>query len=614
MSPRFHEDPGAIAEAIVREVGPEIVLALPLGLGKANHIANALYDRVAADPTVRMTILTALTLEKPRGGSDLERRFIGPVIDRLFGGYPELAYARALREGGLPPNIEVSEFFLLAGRWLGVDNVQQHYIPANYTHAGRLVLERGVNVVAQLVAASPDRDDRYSLSCNTDVTLDLLSERAAGRAKFVMVGQVNAELPYMPGEAEVDRDQFAHMLETPEVDFPLFAPPKQPVDLTDYATGLHVARLVPDGGTLQIGIGSMGDALARTLILRHRDNDLFRDLVSRLGGGPDDHLAPFEAGLYGLSEMLVDGFMELAREGVLKREVGGALMHAAFFLGPKSFYRELREMAEADRARFRMTGVSFVNQLYGGEDERRRARTGARFVNNAMMVTLLGSVVSDGLADGEVVSGVGGQYNFVAQAFALPGARSIITLPATRSSGGKTVSNIRWAYANSTIPRHLRDVIVTEYGVAELRGTTDAQCIARVLAVTDSRFQAELLDQAKSAGKISRDYTIPDAHTRNLPETIDAALGEAQANGVLPAFPFGTDFDETEQRLIPALRLMREASGSYLGLAKLGLTGMASRPGEVERACLDRMGLSRPGSLSERVYALLMRGGLAETA
>ena len=607
MSPRFHEDPGAIAEEIVREVGPDIVLALPLGLGKANHIANALYDRVAADPSVRLTILTALTLEKPRGGSDLERRFIGPVIDRLFGGYPELAYAKALREGGLPPNIEVSEFFLLAGRWLGVDYVQQHYIPANYTHAGRLVLERGVNVVAQLVAASPDRDDRYSLSCNTDVTLDLLSERAAGRAKFVMVGQVNAELPYMPGEAEVDRDQFAHMLETPEVDFPLFAPPKQPVDR-------RVARLVPDGGTLQIGIGSMGDALARTLILRHRDNDIFRDLVSRIGGAPDDHLEQFESGLYGLSEMLVDGFMELAREGVLKREVGGALMHAAFFLGPKSFYRELREMAETDRARFRMTGVSFVNQLYGGEDERRRARTGARFVNNAMMVTLLGSVVSDGLADGEVVSGVGGQYNFVAQAFALPGARSIITLPATRSSGGKTVSNIRWTYANSTIPRHLRDVIVTEYGVAELRGTTDAQCIARMLAVTDSRFQAELLDQAKSAGKISRDYTIPDARTRNLPEAIDAALGEAQANGVLPAFPFGTDFDETERRLIPALRLMRETSASYLGLAKLGLTGMASRPGEVERACLDRMGLSRPGSLSERIYALLLRGGLAETA
>jgi hypothetical protein len=91
----------------------------------------------------------------------LERRFLEPVIERLFGGWPELAYAKALRAGGLPPNIEVNEFFFLAGQWLGVPHAQQSYISANYTHAARYLVERGVNVIAQLVAR---RGDRYSLS------------------------------------------------------------------------------------------------------------------------------------------------------------------------------------------------------------------------------------------------------------------------------------------------------------------------------------------------------------------------------------------------------------------------------------------------------------------
>src|ERR1700689_5791516 len=92
----------AIAEAILRDVGSTIVLGLPLGLGKANHIVNALYKRAPADPSIDLTIFTALSLEKPHYGNELERRFLEPVIERLFGGYPELAYTRALRHGGLP--------------------------------------------------------------------------------------------------------------------------------------------------------------------------------------------------------------------------------------------------------------------------------------------------------------------------------------------------------------------------------------------------------------------------------------------------------------------------------------------------------------------------------
>ena len=146
------------------------------------------------------------------------------------------------------------------------------------------------------------------------------------------------------------------------------------------------------------------------------------------------------------------------------------MLHGAFFLGPKSFYRALREMTPERLARIQMMPVSFTNQLYGDEDGKRRARVDARFVNNAMMATLMGAVISDGLENGQVVSGVGGQYNFVAQAFELEGARSILTLEATRQDKAANVSNVRWNYGHVTIPRHLRDVIVTEYGVADLQG------------------------------------------------------------------------------------------------------------------------------------------------
>ena len=132
----------------------------------------------------------------------------------------------------------------------------------------------------------------------------------------------------------------------------------------------------------------------------------------------------------------------------------------------------------------------------------------------AMMATLLGAVVSDGLDDGQVVSGVGGQYNFVAQAFALQGARSILTVESTRQAGAGVASNIRWNYGHATIPRHLRDVIITEYGVADLRGKSDADVIATMLAVTDSRFQDELMRQAREAGKLSAELPDPGGAAR----------------------------------------------------------------------------------------------------
>jgi Acetyl-CoA hydrolase/transferase C-terminal domain len=616
--PKLFTDPEAIAEDIIRDVGTDLVVGLPLGLGKANHIVNALYARASADRAINLTFLSALTLEKPKPANLLERRFIAPVIDRLFGGYPDFTYADALRANAQPPNIRVIEFFFLAGRWLHVPFAQQHYISANYTHASSYLLGRGLNVVTQLVAKRVvDGAARYSLSCNTDTTLDLLRARADGRASFRLVGQVNSELPFMPGAGDLPAEQFGAVLDSPATDFPLFAPPSEPITDTKYAIGLHAAGLIRDGGTLQIGIGQVGDALAQGLIVRHRDNAQFHAIMKRLAPASAERLtpetAPFEQGLYGVSEMLFEAFLGLIDTGILKREVDGVLLHGAFFLGPKSFYRALREMTSSQIARIQMMPVSFTNELYGDEGAKRRARVDARFVNNAMMATLMGAVVSDGLENGQVVSGVGGQYNFVAQAFALQGARSILTVEATRQAGAKTQSNIRWSYGHETIPRHLRDIIVTEYGVADLRGKSDAEVIAAMLQIADSRFQAELARQAKDAGKLPKGFEIPAAYRNNLPERIKGALKPARAAGLLPSFPFGSDFTDAEQRLIPALQLLQDAQRTPTRLPGLLWQGWTHGPDAVDAECLARLGLDRPATWSERAYRALVSAALVRS-
>jgi acyl-CoA hydrolase len=608
--PARFADPARLADAIIDKVGKTIVLALPLGLGKANHIVNALYAKAVADRSINLTIFTALTLEAPRAKSELEHRFLDPIAQRLFAGYPALDYAAAVHKDQVPPNVVINEFFFEAGQWLGSPYAQQHYICANYTHALRYVLDRGVNVVAQLVAHRADEAPRaYSLSCNPDLTLDLLARRRDGGADFLFAGQTNSELPFMPRDAAIGENEFDLMLDG--ADFPLFAAPREPVALADYAAGLHAASIVPDGGTLQIGIGSLGEAVAQALVLRQRDNDAFRTLLSRLGHDPAHdaavHAEKFDVGLYGCSELFVEGMLDLFRAGILKREVDGVVLHAGFFIGSRGFYKALRDMPREVVQKFGMTSIAFVNEIYRDQEVKRRARTNARFLNDAMMATALGDVVSDGLEDGRIVSGVGGQYNFIAQSFALEDARSAIMLRATRAAKGRDRSNILWRYGHTTIPRHLRDMIITEYGIADVRGKSDREVIAAMLAITDSRFQDELLRQAKDAGKIEREFALPKSARDNTPEAIVRALKPAADAGLLPQFPFGTDFTAVEQRLIPALQVLKSASP--IQLAPLLMRGLGARADWAD--CLDRLGLARPKSMSEWFYAALVRGALA---
>ncbi|MFN3580689.1 MAG: acetyl-CoA hydrolase/transferase C-terminal domain-containing protein [Pseudomonas sp.] len=612
--PVLFSDCEALVDTLLERLNNQVVLGLPLGLGKANHLVNCLFRRALDNPDISLSIFTALTLERPNPGSELERRFLEPLSARLFDDYPALQYAEAVRRGKLPDNIQVKDFFLQPGKWLGAPHAQQAYASLNYTHALDTLLRAGVNLTLKLI--SPPIDDpqqadtqRYSLSCNPDISADLLDRRRNGELQAISVGQVNSELPYMYGAADRPASDFDFILQDDSYEFPLFCPPNKPAGITDYAIGLQVANLIPDGGSLQIGIGSIGDAITQSLLLRHQHSDRFSQLLNRLDR-PAQHTQPFSEGLYGVTEMLVEGFLKLIESGIMRREVDGAIAHAGFFLGSPVFYQRLRDMPAELRNKIAMMPVSFTNQLYGAEQEKRAARQQARFVNSAIMVTLTGAVVSDGLADNQVISGVGGQYNFVSQAFALDGARSIITLPSTRTSKGETRSNICWQYPHTTIPRHLRDMVVTEYGVANLRDKSDADVIAAMINIADSAFQPWLLSEAKKTGKLPLAYKVPEAHRHNTKARLQTALQPALEVGDLPAFPLGSGMSSAEEHLAIALSLLSSRVGNIRALMNTAHKGWRSTPNERDREALQRMQLDQPRGIKERFYRALLLGAM----
>lgn len=608
-------------EQVLARLPAHIHMGLPLGLGKPNAFVNALYARIRECPERQLTIYTALSLGRPPLGDGLQRRFLEPFIERVFADYEELDYLADLRNDTLPANIRIEQFFLQPGSLLHSEAAQQDYVSSNYSHAARDINAKGLNLVAQLVATTPERPGQLSLACNPDITLDLLPmlarRRAAGET-ILLLGQVHTELPYMPGDAELGEDDFDLLIEAPERRR-LFSTPNMPVSTQDHCIGLHASALVRDGGTLQIGIGAMGDAVAAALLARQGDNAGYRAvlqaldvtswqaLIDREGG-----LDAFAEGLYGCSEMFVNGLLALVEAGVIRRPADerGVLVHGGFFLGPQAFYQRLREMSLEQRRRFAMTGIGFINELYGQEALKRRQRRDARFVNTVFGMTLLGAGVADQLEDGRVLSGVGGQYNFVAQGHALEGGRSILLLRSWREAGGEITSNLFWSYGHCTIPRHLRDIVVTEYGIADLRGQTDSEVIARLLAISDSRFQPQLMEQAKAAGKLPKDFQLDARFTDNTPERLEKI--REQHGRLFPEYPLGCDFTAEERDLLRALNWLK-SKFKLSEVLELGKAALDAPAPEAYAAQLARMGLEQPQGLKEELYQRLLLAGLAAT-
>jgi len=331
-NPVYYQDVKKCVDDVIRKVGKKIIFGMPLGLGKPNQLANEIYGRAKEDPAIDLTYCTALSLEKPKGASDLEQKFLGPFVERLFDGYVELDYMKDLRKKTLPENFLLKEFYAKAGSYLNVDHAQQNYISSNYTHAWRDSIDSGINVVAQIVCKKEiDGKTVYSMSCNPEVSCDIvpaMREQEKNGRKIAVIALVNQNLPFMYGDAIVEADTFDMIIDTPEYYTRLFGAPKMSITTPDFMIGLHASTLIKDNGTLQIGIGSLGDALCYGLWMRHLHNeeykkflkdtqisDKFGDVIERIGGTDS-----FDEGITGSTEMLVDGYLHLVKSGVVKRK------------------------------------------------------------------------------------------------------------------------------------------------------------------------------------------------------------------------------------------------------------------------------------------------------
>jgi acyl-CoA hydrolase len=704
------------AENIIARVGKRLVIGLPLGLGKPIGLINALYALAVSDPSIDLTIVTALTLTHPDYHNELEERLVAPLLLRVLGDYEDPSYEKPRVAQKLPPNIRVIEFFLMTAKYLHNNYVQQNYISSTYSLAARDALHQGMNVMAQQVARSKQDGKLYSVSCNSDlfytVVNGLRKAESAGR-KIAVVAEVNDNLPFMLGqEAIVPDEVFTEVVDTGQYRH-LFAVPHDELSAQDHLIGLYTSYLIKDGGCLQIGIGKLSNAVAYGLITRHTANAVYQSIYQKLSVAEKfgdtvretGALTPFDEGLYASTEMLSDGYMQLYKADILKRKSydhsglqrllnerkitetiqpdilnillehkiisanltdedcaflrkfgifkadvslvqqqlhvanekipadlndmsarqkmiasclgqtlqSGILIHAGFFLGSNDFYQQLRDLTPDQLQQIDMTSIARTNSLNWNYELLSLQRRDGRFINTAMMVTLGSVVISDGLKDMQEVSGVGGQFDFINMAHNLPDGRSIINLRSTRESHVGATSNIIWEYPNYTVPRFMRDIIVTEYGIADCRSKTDVEIIKAMLNIADSRFQPGLMRTAKSAGLLPADYEIPALFQQNYPEKVEAFVKELQQQGLCEPYPFGTEMTGDEQVIVKALMGMKNLSKlkTLITVIKAVISVASS---EKNTASLERMQLDKPKNFKDFIYKKLLNYTLNQQA
>lgn len=708
--PLRHQQPDHAAKKIVDRVGKQIVLGIPLGIGKPIGFVNALYRLAQEDPSIQLTIFTGLTLSRPLYRNELEKRFVEPILDRVLKDYEDPLYEKARLLQQVPGNIRIIEFFLSPAKYIGNSYVQQNYISTTYTNATKDLLAHSMNVIAQQVSSSNTHANKYSLSCNTDLfhqsAANLYEQKRHGK-EIALIAEVNANLPFMYGEdAVVNADTFTDIIDTGHYRA-IFAIPREELSVQDHLIGIYTSTLIKDNGSLQVGIGKLSNAVANALILRHQHNSLYLDLLEQLSiqrkFGDSitacGQLTPFDQGLYAPTEMLSDEYIQLYQAGILKRQVfphagiqnllnlqkitekvtpltlqhflennlihsfltnddflflkefgiikdelqyrdgqlifpngettsadlaipeirekicngylgaklkKGKIIHAGFFLGSSDFYDALRKMSIDELNQIEMTSVFKTNLLSSDPELFTLQRQQARFVNSAIMIALSGSIISDGLENLQELSGVGGQFEFVYMTQQLPNARSIINCRSTRKHGRHLISNIVWEHSNFTIPRYLRDIVITEYGIADCRNKTDSEIIKSLLNITDSHFQEKLLKQAKKYGKLPTEYEIPYMFQKNTAESIKPIIHRLQLKGYCQPYPFGSDLTDEEVRIRRVLSFLKNQS--RVQLTWLALRALFFyRKDDAFRSSLLRMKLLQPKSLKEYIYKKIFK-------
>lgn len=371
----------------------------------------------------------------------------GPL--RLFTG---LSWNDQLAQQMSPTDTMVSYGGLGSLRELGATD-QLDVVPCHYSALPRMFAEHRLPCDAGLLQVSPpDVDGMCSLGIGVDYMAD------AAEHTSLLFAEINAQMPVLPGSPRIPLSRFAATIET---DRPLQEESSRAPGDLDRAIAANVAQLIDDGDTVQVGIGSTGAAIFDALS-GHRD-----------------------LGVH--SGMLTDAVMQLIDKGVItgsRKQVDVGLAVAGTALGSTELYARVRDLPML----FRPTSYTHAPQILS-------RLSSLVAVNFAIEVDLTGQVGAE-MSRGTYLGAVGGQVDF-ARAAALTGKRSVVALRSTM----RGASSIKFALDEGVVTTARADVdcVVTEHGIAHLRGQPLAERRRRLIEIAAPEFRDELARAAFAA-------------------------------------------------------------------------------------------------------------------
>lgn len=337
-----------------------------------------------------------------------------------------------------------------------VNEGRAEYVPVFLSDVPHLFTSGLIPLDAVFVNVSPPDAHGY---CSLGTSVEAM--QAAISAARLVIAQLNASMPRTLGESFVHVSQIDLAV---EVDIPPYVYPRPEIGPVERRIGEYVADLVPDGATLQMGIGAIPSAVTAALVGKH------------------------DLGVH--TEMLTDGVVDLVEAGVVtgaRKERNRGKIVATFMMGTPRLYAFVD-----DNPMVEMRPTDFTNDTHVIRSFRRMCA-----INSAIAIDLTGQVCADSIG-WRLYSGVGGQMDFIRGAALAPEGRAIIALPSTAAGG--TVSRIVPFLPEGagvvTTRAHVRTV-VTEYGVAELYGKSIAERARALIAIAHPDFREELRAQAR---------------------------------------------------------------------------------------------------------------------
>jgi acyl-CoA hydrolase len=332
-------------------------------------------------------------------------------------------------------------------------------VPNNFSEMRNILRERTRDPLVLAAASPPDRHGYFSLGVNADYAASFI-----GRAPFFL--EANAQQPRTFGRNQIHVSQ---VLGWVEVDRPLVeSPPPTRTDLDDRIAALVAAR-IPDRATIQTGIGSIPNAILAALA-DHHDLGVHTELIS-------------------------DGLMNLVDRGVVNgvaKQLNRTKTVGTFALGTRRLYEFLDE-----NAAFEMWPVSYVNdpRIIAEEDH-------FVSINSTIAVDLLGQCASE-TVQGRYYSSSGGQADFARGAMYSKGGQGFVVLRSTAKAGAisKIVPQLAAGDVVTTL-KNTVDKVVTEWGVAELRGRSLRQRAAALIAIAHPDHRDRLAFEAKRLGQL----------------------------------------------------------------------------------------------------------------